>query len=115
MNTLRPPYMKVGVVLVNSTRLPVMSGRCLGGRLSADNRLTSGRLAADKAAALAGDLPIHCGHYAVAIIFSSIVCPFSDEKFNIYNEHHLVVPLCHVEHILPSICLEVCVKCEQFT
>ena len=45
----------------------------------------------------------HCGHYAVAITFLSIVRPFSDEKFNIYNEHHLVVPLCHVvEHILPS-------------
>ena len=51
----------------------------------------------------------HCGHYAVAITFLSIVRPFPDEKF---NEHHL----CHVvEHILPSICLEKCVKCEQFT
>ena len=48
----------------------------------------------------------HCGHYAVAITFLSIIRPFPDEKF---NEHHL----CHiVEHILPSICLEVC---EQFT
>ena len=58
----------------------------------------------------------HCGHYAVAITFLSIVHPFPDEKFNIYNEHHLVVSLCHVvEHILPSICMEACVKCEQFT
>ena len=58
----------------------------------------------------------HCGHYAVAITFLSIVCPFPDEKFNIYSEHHLVVPSCHiVEHILPSICLEKYVKCEQFT
>ena len=38
----------------------------------------------------------HCGHYAVAITFLSIVRPFPDEKLNIYNEHHLVVPLCHV-------------------
>ena len=51
----------------------------------------------------------HCGHYAVAITFLSIVRPFPDEKFNIYNEHHL----CHV--VEPSICLEVCVKCEHFT
>ena len=52
----------------------------------------------------------HCGHYAVAITFLSIVRPFPDEKFNIYiyNEHHLVVPLCHV--VEPSIWLEVCVN-----
>ena len=55
----------------------------------------------------------HCGHYAVAITFLSIVRPFPDKKFNIYNEHHLVVPLCHiVEHTVPVIIIETKVPVE---